>query len=96
MVQGVIALFLLLVLNSAAKTGEYHNVVVKKLITSSGSSNGERLTGGAAPFRCMNRSGYQLKLNLFLSTGWGPLHVTSTRGEQFTFINFNFVNSEDE
>jgi len=22
----------------------------------------------------MNRSGYQLKLNLFLSTGWGPLH----------------------
>ncbi len=76
MVQGVIALFVLLVLNSAAKTGEYHNVVVKKLITSSGSSNGERLTGGAAPFRCMNRSGYQLKLSHFLSTGWGPLQLT--------------------
>ncbi len=23
---------------------------------------------------CKNRSGYQLKLSLFLSTGWGPLH----------------------
>jgi len=26
-----------------------------------------------APFRCINRSGYQLKLSHFLSTGWGPL-----------------------
>ena len=24
----------------------------------------------------MNRSGYQLKLNLFLSTGWGPLQLS--------------------
>ncbi len=26
------------------------------------------------PFRCINRSGYQLKLSHFLSTGWGPLY----------------------
>ena len=27
----------------------------------------------------MNRSGYQLKLNLFLSTGWGPLQTVAKR-----------------
>ncbi len=43
MLQSVFALFLLLVLNSTAKADEYHNVVVKKLIISSRSSNGERL-----------------------------------------------------
>jgi quercetin dioxygenase-like cupin family protein len=43
MVQGVIALFLLLVMSSAAKAEEYRNVEVKKLITSSTSSNGEPL-----------------------------------------------------
>ena len=25
----------------------------------------------------MNRSGYQLKLSHFLSTGWGPLHINN-------------------
>ena len=43
MVQGFIALFLLLVMNSAAKGEEYRNVEVKKLITSSTSSNGDPL-----------------------------------------------------
>ena len=43
MVQGVMALFLLLVMNSAAKGEEYRNVEVKKLITSSTSSNGDPL-----------------------------------------------------
>jgi len=43
MVQGVIALLLLFVLNSTAKGEEYRNVEVKKLITSSTSSNGEPL-----------------------------------------------------
>lgn len=42
-VQSVIALFLLFVLNSAAKGEEYRNVEVKKLITSSMSSNGDPL-----------------------------------------------------
>ncbi len=43
MVQAVIALFLLLVMNSTANAEEYRNVEVKKLMTSSMSSNGERL-----------------------------------------------------
>ena len=29
----------------------------------------------------MNRSGYQLKLNLFLSTGWGPLQIYAMQEE---------------
>ena len=33
----------------------------------------------------MNRSGYQLKLNLFLSTGWGPLHSLAVE-EQFYIL----------
>ena len=43
MVQGVIAFILLLVVNSAAKGEEYRNVEVKKLITSTTSSNGDPL-----------------------------------------------------
>lgn len=42
--QGVIALSLLLAFNSPAKAEEYRNVQVKKLITSSTSSNGDPLT----------------------------------------------------
>jgi SAM-dependent methyltransferase len=33
---------------------------------------------GAATFRCMNSSGYQLKLSHFLSTGWGATSTGST------------------
>jgi quercetin dioxygenase-like cupin family protein len=43
-IQSVIALFLILVLNSAAHAEEYRNVEVQKLITSSTSSNGDPLT----------------------------------------------------
>ena len=42
-VQGVIALFLFLLLNSAVKAEEYRNVEAEKLITSSTSSNGDPL-----------------------------------------------------
>ncbi len=43
MVQGVMAFFLLFVMNSTVYAEEYRNVEVKKLMTSSTSSNGERL-----------------------------------------------------
>lgn len=42
-VRGVIALFLLFVMNGTAKAEEYRNVEVKKLLTSSTSSNGDPL-----------------------------------------------------
>jgi len=43
MIQGAIALFLLFIMNSAVQAEEYRNVEVKKLMTSSTSSNGDSL-----------------------------------------------------
>jgi len=43
MVQGVMALFLFFVMNSMVQAEEYRNVEVKKLMTSSMSSNGDFL-----------------------------------------------------